>query len=347
MVHAIAGAPGAGRHPTHELDSTLWGPLTLWFLSKIEDERKNILVTLWKEKRIVSITLFIAFTQFQNGFDSAAVSGFQAIPGFLAVFGYVDPTNPIEYNLSTKVQTLIESLMQLGSLISCLFIFKFGFSLSRRLGIWIASLLSLISISIQIGTTNTVDNYTKADNGRISYQLPLATMYIAPATVGLGLIFLPDTPRYYVSIDQPSLALNSIRKLRGIKDETQLSSLVSEIEKGWQAEMELNSTTHLKDIFKGNNLRRTHISAGCAIAQAASGMIFLSSLVYFFVQARTGSPFVWVMIALSIALTGNMLSFPAVRFLNRRFLLIISSVVNSGLMFAMAIVYTASIVGSP
>ncbi len=45
---------------------------------------------MWKEKRIVSIAFFIAFSQFQYGFDSAAVSGFQGMAGFLAVFGYVD-----------------------------------------------------------------------------------------------------------------------------------------------------------------------------------------------------------------------------------------------------------------
>jgi len=57
---------------------------------KMDDKHESIFTTLWKEKRIVSISFFIAFSQFQYGFDSAAVSGFQSMPGFLAVFGYVD-----------------------------------------------------------------------------------------------------------------------------------------------------------------------------------------------------------------------------------------------------------------
>jgi SP family sugar:H+ symporter-like MFS transporter len=58
------------------------------------DHSQNIFTTLWKEKRIVSICFFVAISQFQYGFDSAAVSGFQGMPGFLAVFGYVDVSTP-------------------------------------------------------------------------------------------------------------------------------------------------------------------------------------------------------------------------------------------------------------
>ena len=45
---------------------------------------------IWAEKRIIGICFFIALAQFQYGYDSASVSGFQSMPGFLAVFGYVD-----------------------------------------------------------------------------------------------------------------------------------------------------------------------------------------------------------------------------------------------------------------
>ena len=42
------------------------------------------------EKRVVAICFFIALSQFQYGYDSAAVAGFQSMPGFLIVFGYSD-----------------------------------------------------------------------------------------------------------------------------------------------------------------------------------------------------------------------------------------------------------------
>lgn len=46
--------------------------------------------SVWSEKRLIAICLFIALAQFQYGYDSAAIAGFQSMPGFLAVFGYVD-----------------------------------------------------------------------------------------------------------------------------------------------------------------------------------------------------------------------------------------------------------------
>lgn len=44
----------------------------------------------WREKRVIAISLLIALSQFQYGFDAAAVAGFQSMPGFLVIFGYVD-----------------------------------------------------------------------------------------------------------------------------------------------------------------------------------------------------------------------------------------------------------------
>jgi hypothetical protein len=42
------------------------------------------------ETRVVLICLFIALGQFQYGYDSAAIAGFQSMPGFLMIFGYED-----------------------------------------------------------------------------------------------------------------------------------------------------------------------------------------------------------------------------------------------------------------
>ena len=46
--------------------------------------------TIWEEKRVVTICFILAFAQFQYGYDSAAIAGFQSMVGFLQVFGYED-----------------------------------------------------------------------------------------------------------------------------------------------------------------------------------------------------------------------------------------------------------------
>ena len=291
--------------------------------------------------------------------------------------------------------------MQLGGLLACIIIFALKNSISRRLGLWIASGCAVVSVSIQIGSTNTaalyvgrlllgvsngfylpysvtymgevapaslrgpivglvtfqtsfgaligilVDNYTQVNITRLSYQIPTAIMYAVPVMISLGLIFLPDTPRYYVSKGQDDKAVAAIRKLRGIKDESRIRKDVLVIKNAWLAETEIHSSVRLQDAFQGPDLRRTLISLGCAVGQTATGIIFLSSFsVYFFIQADIGSPFMWVMVSLAIALTGNLASFPAQKFIDRRVLLIATSVLNAGLMLAMGIVYTVSSLGS-
>jgi MFS transporter, SP family, sugar:H+ symporter len=212
------------------------------------------------------------------------------------------------------------------------------------------SIISLVVFEASFGALMgiLVDNYTQTDTSRLAYQIPLAVLYFVPVVLGIGLIFLPDTPRYYVSKGRNDKAENSIRRLRGIKDDDQIRSLVATIESAWLAEMRISEGARLIDVFQGTDLRRTIISASCGVAQTATGLIFLSGYaVYFYIQAQIGSPFVWVMAAISIGLTANLLAFPASRYIDRRILLITCSCINAALMLAIGTVYTVMHVGSP
>jgi hypothetical protein len=51
-------------------------------------------------RRILFICSLIAWGGFQYGFDNSAISGLQAMPGFLAVFGYAAPELPLGWNIS-------------------------------------------------------------------------------------------------------------------------------------------------------------------------------------------------------------------------------------------------------
>ncbi|KKA20035.1 hypothetical protein T310_5978 [Rasamsonia emersonii CBS 393.64] len=360
------------------------------------------LTTLLEEKRVVLICFFLAFGQFQYGYDSAAVSGFQSMPGFLSIYGYKDPDSTIGYNISTEVQRLIQSLMNLGGLVATTVIYFVGDRAGRRTGLWAACLFGIVAISIQIGSTTMaalyigrlflgfsnglfvaysvtyisevapshfrgsivglvvfqtsfgaligilVDNYTNASISRVCYQIPLAVMYIVPACIGIVLIWLPDTPRYYISRGREDRAALSIRKIRGITDNSRIDAEILDIKNAWITEKELHRGIHLRDMFSGPDLRRTLICLGVSIGQTATGIIFVSGYsVYFYVQARIAQPFTWVMVGLAISMTGNLAAFPAMRFLPRRVLLISCSAMSAVFMFANAITYTKSTVGSP
>ncbi|KAL2152273.1 hypothetical protein VTH82DRAFT_5457 [Thermothelomyces myriococcoides] len=347
------------------------------------------------EKRVVFICFLIALGQFQYGYDSAAVAGFQSMPGFLSIYGYKDSANPIGYNIRTEVQRLIQSLMNVGGFLAAVAIYAAHTRVSRRAGLWAGCAFGFLSISLQLGVHSLaglyagrlllgvsngllvpycvtymaesapsllrgpivgmstfqtslgamlgilVDNYCQRYGGNVSWMIPLAVMYAVPAFLTVLLLFLPDTPRFYVAQERDEQAVRAIRRLRGIRDEARLRAEVDDIRSAYLMEREIHAGVHLSDMFKGPDLRRTLLSYGANVAGIATGVTFMSGFsVYLFAQARVGSPFDWVMISLAIALTGNMLAFPAMRYFGRRELLVVCSLVSSAMMFGMAIVYT-------
>lgn len=351
----------------------------------------------WAEKRIIAISFFITLAYFQYGYDSAAIAGFQSMRGFLEIYGHVDPKTPIGYNISTNVQRLIQSLINIGSFVSAFAIYFLGSKISRRLGLWIGCALAFLSVSIMIGVENLgglyagrlllgmsngflvpynvmfvsesapsllrgpilgmtilqtslgalfgilVDNYTNERGGSASWRIPLGVMYIVPSLLTVFLLFLPDTPRFYVMRGEGENAINAILRLRGIKDEALLRAEVEDIRSAYEMEKELHAGVHLMDMFRGTDLRRTLLSYGCIIGGTCTGITFMAGFsVYLFMMAKVGKPFHWVMISLVIALTGNMLSFPAMRIWGRRQLIIYCSIGSAAMWLGMAIIYTVS-----
>jgi hypothetical protein len=58
--------------------------------------------SLWANRKCLLIACIVATANMQYGFDSAAVGALQAMPGFLKVFGYPDPTNPLGYGIDVR-----------------------------------------------------------------------------------------------------------------------------------------------------------------------------------------------------------------------------------------------------
>lgn len=58
--------------------------------------------SLWANRKCLLIACIVATANMQYGFDSAAVGSLQAMPGFLKVFGYPDPTSPLGYGINVR-----------------------------------------------------------------------------------------------------------------------------------------------------------------------------------------------------------------------------------------------------
>ena len=91
---------------------------------------------------------------FQYGIDFGIVAGLQAMPGFLAVFGQKDPASPIGYNISHDRQQLISSLMILGAFLSSMAAGPIAKFVGRKVAIWIACLLCVVSNVVMMTTTS-------------------------------------------------------------------------------------------------------------------------------------------------------------------------------------------------
>ena len=62
--------------------------------------------SLWANRKCLLICSAVAIASMQYGIDTAAVGGLQAMPGFLMVFGYEDPTSPLGYGIDASPHSL-------------------------------------------------------------------------------------------------------------------------------------------------------------------------------------------------------------------------------------------------
>ncbi|ETI26647.1 hypothetical protein G647_10408 [Cladophialophora carrionii CBS 160.54] len=110
--------------------------------------------SLWANRKCLFICCIVSIANTQYGFDTAAVGGLQAMPGFLKVFGYEDPQSPIGYSIDPTFQQLISSLLTLGSFLSSLLAGSFGAFFGRKHAIWLACVLNAVAVALQIATTS-------------------------------------------------------------------------------------------------------------------------------------------------------------------------------------------------
>ncbi|OAP55200.1 hypothetical protein AYL99_10900 [Fonsecaea erecta] len=95
----------------------------------------------------------------QYGFDTAAVAGFQAMIGFLEVFGYKDPKVKSGWNINTKPQQLISSFLNVGTIVAVLLGGPFSHRFGRKPAIWVAAVVSMVACGVQVGVNSLAGLY--------------------------------------------------------------------------------------------------------------------------------------------------------------------------------------------
>lgn len=119
-----------------------------------------------------------------------------------------------------------------------------------------------------------IDWATAQRPDRSAYLIPLATIYVIPVLLAVGLFFIPESPRWLIlegRVDEGHKALAWLRPTdANIDDE------VAEIQTSIQEHLELTKTVNFWDMFKDRvDRRRSMISIGAVSLQAASGSMFI------------------------------------------------------------------------
>ncbi|GAA5978610.1 hypothetical protein JCM11641_002787 [Rhodosporidiobolus odoratus] len=107
--------------------------------------------TFWENRRAFVYALLVAVGTFQYNLDTTIINGFQAMQGFLRVFG--DPTPSGKYVIETTFQQLITSLLQVGLICASAAIGPFSRYWGRRAGFFVASVIGCVAVTIQILVT--------------------------------------------------------------------------------------------------------------------------------------------------------------------------------------------------
>ncbi|KAL2158775.1 hypothetical protein VTH06DRAFT_3966 [Thermothelomyces fergusii] len=186
----------------------------------------------------------------QFGLDLGLTGGLPAAVGFLRVFGYAAPDAPGGWNISPVRVQLLLGLMSLGAFVGASMAGPIANVLSRRMAIWVACVVCIISNVIMMSTTNigawyfgrlllgfanglfmtfsqlyiqecsparyrglaistahawisvgnllgtVIDHSTAGFAGRNGYLIPIGQIYILPVLISLGLLLIPESPRW-------------------------------------------------------------------------------------------------------------------------------------------------------
>lgn len=120
-----------------------------------------------------------------------------------------------------------------------------------------AVLVALFSEWVTIGSIvgAAVTNATSRAIDKSSYQIPLGIQFIVPAILSVGLLFVPESPRYLVNKGRRDAGRKALAELRGASlrpDELELE--FAEMVQGIEEERKLASSVGPLDMFRGTVL---------------------------------------------------------------------------------------------
>ncbi|CUS23093.1 LAQU0S08e01970g1_1 [Lachancea quebecensis] len=194
----------------------------------------------------------------------------------------------------------------------------------------------LVSSAVSQGTHNRPD--------ASSYRIPIGLQFVWSCILGFGMLFLPESPRYYVLKDQLDRAAQSLAFLRGVpEDDSGLLEELVEIKANYDYEMSFGSFSYL-DCFKSSKSRtkqKLRMFTGIAIQafQQFSGINFIFYYgVNFFSKTGIDGSYLVSFITYAVNVGFNIPGLFLVEYMGRRKVLIFGGILMTAANFVIAIV---------
>jgi len=117
-------------------------------------------------------------------------------------------------------------------------------------GVMVALFAYWVNIGAILGTI--VDNYTKDRLDKGSYQIPIGSLYIVPVLLGIGLFFVPESPRWLLHHNKEGQARKALETLRAHTLTPEYFELEwAEMIRGVEEEKRTAKSVGILDMFRG------------------------------------------------------------------------------------------------
>ncbi|KAF2738660.1 general substrate transporter [Polyplosphaeria fusca] len=184
-----------------------------------------------------------------------------------------------------------------------------------------------LAITIGLFLAAIVDNATKDRNDSGSYRIPVAVQFLWSLILVIGLIFLPETPRYLIKMDRYDEAAKSLGKLRRLPvDHPAVLEELNEVQANHLYEMSIGKSTYA-DCFKGTLGKR--LMTGCFL-QALQQLTGVNFIFYYgtsyFTNAGFQNPFIIQCITNAVNVASTFPGLYLVEKMGRRNLLLMGAI---------------------
>ncbi|KAJ5917126.1 hypothetical protein N7466_010680 [Penicillium verhagenii] len=132
-----------------------------------------------------------------------------------------------------------------------------------------------LAITIGLLLAAIVNNSTKDRNDTGCYRIPVAVQFAWAIILVVGMLILPETPRFLIKKDKHEAAAKSLSRLRRLDiNDSAIVAELAEIQANHQFELSLGKATYL-EIMRGSIGKR--LATGCAVQglQQLAGVNFI------------------------------------------------------------------------